>query len=368
MLSTVEYAGKGQFRNQVETLFTVRKQFLSDDQVRYFISTNDFDLIGDDLNSGQRSSSSELSFVVDNKTRHLSGTSKDLALLEIINNECVSSLKEVTKENIGKTWKQSFALPFLDHFLAVELEFTLTAIQLKTKAFGEMIAVRALSEPFIVKVTEGKGTGDAKSRINAIYLFDPEIEDIYLSISVFEATTRVSGSNEKLRCEMATYKTDAAGVSVDLSDIDKKFEKFVRKVGLSAKSIKVTKESSLPAWAQHKGLAAAQVSNLCAAMACEGASNPVVIVCMPAAHTLALQSAGKLITAGKIETISRLLVKNIPGVGGMKIAVAPAFMGMSLGTVGAITGGTVGGTVAIAGGGGGGGSSSSAAARSDSTP
>lgn len=53
MLSAVEYTGKGQFRSQAETLFTARKQPLSDDKVRYFLSANNFDLVGDSLHSEQ---------------------------------------------------------------------------------------------------------------------------------------------------------------------------------------------------------------------------------------------------------------------------------------------------------------------------
>ena len=354
MLSTVEYAGNTQFRNQVEMLFTVRKEFLSDDKVKYSISTNDFELIGSEMEPGERLSSNELLFVIDGKTRGLTGCGGDLALLEKVNNQCVRSLKKVTRENIGKTWKQSFKLSFLDHLLTDELKFTLTAIQLKTKVFGEMIAVRALSEPFSVKaVKEEGGVGDVKCRMNAVYVFDSGIEDIYLSISVFEATTKINGSKETLRYEIATYKADSSGAAVDLSGLGKEFEKFVRKVGLTGKAIKVNKESSLPQWAHYEGLAAAQVTNLCAATACEGALNPVASVCLPAARTIALQSGGKLAMATQLGAISGLLVKSIPGASGMQVAVAPAaFMGVGLGTAGAIAGGTAG-TIAIAGGGGG---------------
>src|SRR3972149_7130866 len=199
MLSSVEYSGQGQFKNQVETLLTVKKQLLSDDKVRYFISSNDFDLLRDNLDAEQQSSPGEISFIVDGKTGCISGGGKDLGFLEKINNHCISSLKKVTKDNIGKTWKQSFDMPFLEHLFTGELKFTLTAINLKTEAFGEVIAVRALSEPFVFKVSGAQGSaGNVKSKIGAIYLFDPDIEDIYLSISVFEATTNINGSKEQL--------------------------------------------------------------------------------------------------------------------------------------------------------------------------
>jgi len=152
----------------------------------------------------------------------------------------------------------------------------------------EMIAVRALSEPFFVKT----GKGSIRSQINAIYLFDPRIEDVYLSISVFEGATDVNGYKEVLRHEVATYKTDSTGKSVDLNGLGRDFEKFVRKVGLSRKAVEIEKESPLPQWAQSEGLTAAQVANICAAMACEGAPNPVRTVCIPAAQTIGAQSLG----------------------------------------------------------------------------
>ena len=346
VLSTIEYAGKGQFRNQAETLFTVRKQSLLDDKVRYFLSTNDFDVVGNNPNSGQQLSSKELAFVIDGKTRRLSETGADLALLEKVNNQCVGSLKKVTRENIGKTWKQSFNLSSLGDALPGELKFTLTAIQVKTKVFGEMIAVRALSEPFVVKTTkQSGGIEPVKSRIGAVYLFDPEIEDIYLSISVFEATTNINGSKEKLRCELATYKTDAAGVPVDLSGLGKNFEKFVRDLGLARKSLKVANESSFPQWARSEGLGVAQVANVCAAVACEGDLNPVIPVCIAAARTVELQSIGKSTTVGELGTVSGLLAKSVPGVG--KIAAGPTILGMPLATAGIVLGGGTATAVAV---------------------
>lgn len=363
MLSSVEYSGKGQFKNQVESLFTARKQFLSDDNIRYFISSKDFDLIEGNLITAQQPSPKEISFVINERTRHISGSSKDLEFLEKINNHCVGSLTKVTKDNIGKTWQQSFSMPFLDHLLAGEVTFTLTAIQLKTKAFGPMVAVRALSEPFVVKAATANGTaGNIKSTIGAVYLFDPEFKDVYLSISVYEASTDINGSKEKLRHEVATYKTDVAGKSVDLSGLGKDFEKLVTKIGLTRETLKVVKESPLPQWAQYEGLTAGQVSHICAATACEGALNPVAMVCIPVARTVALQSRGALYTADRIGAVSRALASRVSGIGTLKIAAGPLIMGVSPTTAGLIAGG---GTAIAAGAGGGGGGDG---ARSPSTP
>ena len=338
MLSTIEYAGKGQFRNEVETQFTVTKQPLGDNKVRYSVSPR------------------ELSFVLDRKTRRLSEASRDLALVEMVNNQCVRSLKKVTRENIGKTWKQSFDLSSLSKSLPDELKFTLAAMRVETKVFGEMIAVRALSEPFVVKAPRKEGgTGSIKSRVGSVYLFDPEIEDIYLSISIFEATTNINAPKEKLRHEVATYMTDAAGGAVDLGGLGKKFEKFVQKVGLAGKSLKVVKEALLPQWARSEALNAAQMASICAATACEGALNPVVTVCLPAARTVAMQSFGTLAGGGFATAGGTVgsLGTGVPAVGALNIAAAPAFLGVGVGTAAAIAGGAVG-TVAIAGGGGGG--------------
>jgi len=60
MVSSVEYAGKGQFRNHVETLFTVKKQPLPDNKVQYSLSLDDRD-----PNVAVSSSSTTLSFILD---------------------------------------------------------------------------------------------------------------------------------------------------------------------------------------------------------------------------------------------------------------------------------------------------------------
>lgn len=358
MISSVEYTGQGQFKNRVESLFTLRKQSLPDEKMQYFLSTDNFDLVGGNRSGAQQSSSNELSFVIDRKTRAFSAKSEGLALFEKLNNRYVKSLKKVSKENIGQTWKQSFDVSFLGSFLPSEMKFTVTAIGLETEAFGEMIAVRALSEPFAFKTTKkDRQIGFVQSKIGAVYVFDPEIEDIYLSISVFEARANINGFKEKLRREVASYMTDAAGLSVDLSGLGKKFEKFVRKVGLTNKDLKVVEQRKLPMWARIAGLRTARVADMCAAMACEGAFNPVVTVCISSSRLVSMQGFGGIASSTELGTVSSTLAKNVSAIGSMKIAVAPASMG--LGTVGVIAG-----AIAVAGGGGGGGSDS----RSPSQP
>ena len=351
MLSTVEYTGQGQFKHQVETMLTVKKNYLSDDRVQYSISSRDFNLSETDLNLDQDSSSDELSFIIDGKSKRLSAGGRNLTLLEKVNNYCVNSLQRVTKQDIGKTWKQSFDLSSFDYSLPKKLTFTLTAMEVNTETFGQMIAVRALSEPFNIKVVKAQeGLKDVKSRIRAAYLFDSEIDDIYLSISVFDATGNINSPNEKLHHEVATYKTNTGGDAVDLKGLNKDFENFVRKVGLTNKSLKVVKEAPLPRWARTEGLRAAQVSNICAATACEGSLNPVVTVCLPVARTVALQSFGAIASAGQIGSIGVILANSVPAMAGMKIAIAPAWAGLGLGTASYVTGlaGATAGGIAIA--------------------
>ena len=343
MISVVEYTGKGQFRNQAETFFEVKKEALSDNECQYFITGNDLNPNLDD-----KSFSTKSSFILDRNTHYMSGVDRDMSFWAKANNESVNSLKiKVSKDSIGKTWKQFFNLSSLSDSFPRRLGFTLTAIKIKTEIYGEMIAVRALSEPFFVKT----GSDSIKSKINTVYLFDQNMEDVYLSISVFEGNTDVYGYKETLRHEVATYKTDATGSSVDLAGLGKEFEKFAREVGLSRKAIKVEEEVPLPQWAQAEGLSSAQIANMCAALACEGAPNPVITVCVPAAKIIGAQSQGLIPSIGSFATagtVAGSLGKSVVGISSMKIAAAPAVLGMGLSTASTVAAGAAAGGIAIA--------------------
>ncbi len=348
MLSTIQYTGDKQFKHQVETLLTIEKEPLSNERTRYSISSKDFSFF-QPINN-QEPVKDYITFIVDKKTGRLSNGEGNLTMLEKANNLCVSSIEEVTRKNIGKTWKQSFDLSSFDYSLPKNLTFTMTAISVNTEKYGKMTAVRALSEPFVVSVSNSEGKmKEVKSRIRTAYLFDTEIEDIYLSMSVFDAAADIDSKNEKLRYEVATYKTDAEGVAVDLKGLGKDFETFVRKVGLTTQDLEIEKETTLPKWAQSEGLHAMQLSNICAAVACEGALNPVTSINMPEARTVALQSTNKIIPVAKMTPISEMLAKNVPALGEMKIAVAPAWAGNGLFTAGNIAalGGATAGGIAI---------------------
>ena len=277
-----------------------------------------------------------------------------MAFWQKVNNDCVKSLNKVTRQNIGKTWKQSLDLSSLGNSLPAEMKFTLTARQVKTEMYGEMIAVRALSEPFVLGIAKEAGTGSVRCRINTVYLFDAEIEEVYLSISVFEAVTGMNGFKELLRHEVATYKTDAVAVPAKLSDLGKDFEKFVGKLRLAGSAIKVVKRTSLPQWAQSEGLRAAQVANICSAMACEGALNPVATVTMPTAKVVEFQKTAD----SELATVNAQLRA---AEGGQNIFQAiQSNWGWNLPTAAVVGGATVG-TIAAAGGFSGGSSSSTPA-------
>jgi hypothetical protein len=324
MISTVEYVGQGQFRNQVEELFTVRAKELLNDKVLYFISAKDL--------------FKEMSFVVDRGARYLSQVSENSALWAQLNNDCVKSLEKVTNANIGKTWKQTFNLSSVGEPLPAELKFTLTAILVENEILGKMIAVRALSEPFFVKFPKGTAT----SRINTIYLFDTGMKEIFLSVSVIESTTTMNGFVEILHHNIATCKTGAAGEPVDLKGLGKEFEKLVEKVGVT-EDLKVVKATTLPQWAKTGGLPVAQAANICSALACEGALNPVVTISMPTAKIIELQGENS-----ELQTVNAQLAANAGGkVGPWKWLVNKVGFWPAAGIVGA----SVAVPVAAAGGG-----------------
>lgn len=339
LLSTLEYSGDSQFRNEFETVCTVKKQILSDNKTQYCLSTNS----ENDKKSGDQFTLKDCSFTVDDKTQHLSVTDRDLAFLEKVSNGCARHLRKVTRANLEKTWKQSFDFSTVDNSLPNELRFTLTAMPLRTEAFGELIAVRALSEPFVVEaVNEDGNVGLIQCKVNSVYVFDSEIEEIYLSISVFKAATNVRGFNEVLQHSVATCKVDATGNKVDLAELgkNKNFENFMSKIGVTD-SLKVVKDAPLPKWARADGVKAAQMANICAGTSCEGTLDPVA-TCLPAVRVVDLQSSG----SSKLKTTGAPLASS----GGRRRGGGWFdWFGWNWTTAGVITGTTLG-TIAITGG------------------
>lgn len=280
MISTIEYSGKGQFRNQAETMYIAEKYILSDGTVKYIISPKKSDEKG-----SSEQPLTEFSFIFNKETKQISAVDDGTDFWAKVHNESVKSLKKVTIDYVGRTWRQAIDLSSLTDILSDKINLTLTAINVKSDKYGDMIAVRSLSEPFFIKISKGF----LRARINTVFLFDSDIEDVYLSISVFEATTSANGYKETLRHEGATYKTNQNGVPVDLSNIGNDFEGLVAKVGLSRNSLEIVNEVSLPRWVSEQGFRAAQIANICSAAVCEGALNPVAAVSMPTAMVLNLQ-------------------------------------------------------------------------------
>ena len=351
MLSTVEYNGNGQYRNQLETLMTVKKVYLGDNMVRYSVSTDDYDLVkgNQDTAEDQPAPYDPISFIVDRNTKHLTMVNEDFSLLEVVHDHCVQSLDTVVKENIGKSWKQTIRLPEVLETLPNELTFSLKAEAMETEVFGEMVAVRALSDTFISKVQryaeETKEVVELepiKARIGTIYVFDKDIEEVYLSISVFRAVTTINGKKETVRHEIATYATDSSGQSLDFTGLGKKFENLVRGLRLNDKNSEIQQEVSLPRWASFEALYASEVSQLCAATTCEGALNPVVTVSIPVARTVTLMSQGALSPVGGLAmagTVGGALGTGVPAVGALGITGGP-IMGFGTATGVAIAAGT----------------------------
>jgi len=349
MISTIEYSGKGQYRSQAESYFTASKKILDNDMVSYTITSDKTNPISGTGSLG----SNELHFVINRNTRQILCDDEQLKFIENVNNQCVKSFKKLTREDIGKSWTRTFAITVPGSALPQELVFNLKAAGLDTKKQGKTIAVRAVSKPFTLNLTNNEGkSGQVNCKIGAVYLFDSQVEEVYLSVSVFEAKTKMNGYDETLRNEVATYRVNSDGKPVDLTGLSKEFEQLIRKVGLSVKPLKMVKKVALPGWAQTEIINTVKATNICAATACEGAINPVITICAASSQMIGLQSAGAITSTGATITASKLLVQSVPGMGAMKIAAAP-LMGLGMGTTGAIAGGTAGG-VAVAGGGGGG--------------
>ena len=279
-ISTFEYLGEGQFVNQVEVNYVVEKKNLSGNKVRYVIFPD-----RSDLESGKSPAFEPFSFIIDKTSRQMITEEDDFGLWSRVHNETVKLLSEVTKNNVGVTWIQSIDLSSIKSVPVKEINFTLSAIKVNTDTFGDMIAVRALSEPFIIKIS----SGFLRARMNTVYLFDMNIEDVYLSVSVFDSSTSTNGVNETLHHEVMTCVTDEQGNPLSLNDIGRDFQRFIAKIGLKQSELKVVEEATLPKWVHSTGLRTIQVANICSAAACEGALNPVVLISMPIVRILESQ-------------------------------------------------------------------------------
>jgi hypothetical protein len=343
MVSTVEYTGQGKYRSEAEAIVAVNRKDISDDKVSYTISSGQFDMRCQQQRQGKQSKEQGLSFVYDRKTREISECPKSLVPIQVKCNSCIPSLTNITAENIGKTWKQEYEEICFGGQCYSDMKFTVTAKTFQTEQLGEMIAVRALSEPVTLTVNpEEEKKQNIKLRANTFYLFDADMERVYLSISAFEQTTSINGYKEKVRYETAAYLADAQGNSIDLTGLDKKFAKFVRKVGLVRKELKIEEgeEIPLPAWVHSSdvGITSVQTCNMAAALACEGAANPVVLVFMPVNQALQAQSLGAFGVAGGSGTVGVAVVRDVVGMEGLSVVVPATIFGVSHGAAASMAG------------------------------
>ncbi|MCK5000236.1 MAG: hypothetical protein KAS23_11900, partial [Anaerohalosphaera sp.] len=336
LISTVEYKGDGEYNNRYETNFRVRKEPLENNQFRYGI-----------LADGR---SKEMSFTLDKRTMLMSDCSTEFQLQKFISNTCVRSLKRNTTNNINKTWKQSFDLSSLGNSYPSKLSFTLTSQKMNTKKAGDMVVVRALSEPYATATPDG-----LKGRVNSVCVFDPAIERMYMSVSVVTIESARAGFSKSIVCyQTAVMETDSRGKPIDLgfkedTKTGKKFSEFVRKIGLKEKMLKVKDKSkmNLPMWAKTDALKVTQLNNLCAGYACEHGVNPVSPVFFMTNQVMSAQVAGSVGSIGLV-SVSQTLSASI---GTTSLATAP-FLGVGVGTASLIGGG--GAAAGFSGGGGGG--------------
>ena len=343
MVSTVEYTGQGRYRSEAEAIVSVQRKDISDDKRSYTISSGQLDMRCEQQRQGKQSKEQGFSFVYDRSTKKVSDCPKSLVPIQVKCNSCIPSLKTITKENIGKTWKQEYEKICFGGQCYSDMKFTVTAQTFQTDALGEVIAVRALSEPVTLTINPlEEKKQNIKLRANTFYLFDSDMERVYLSASTFEQTTSINGYKEKVRYETAAYQTDARGNSVDLTGLDKKFAKFVRKVGLSRKPLEIEEDEEvpLPAWVHSSdiGITSVQTCNMAGGLACEGASNPVALIFMPINQALQAQSLGAFGVAGGSGTVGVAVVGEVAGLGGMNVVAPATIFGVSHGAAATMAG------------------------------
>jgi hypothetical protein len=301
LISTVEYSAKRgseskQYRHQAEPWFMVTTAPQSKQETHYNLLTTEFKFQNEDA-VRQYSNAGEINYDLTDR-RYMAGVDDDLVHLQRMNNECIKTLDGKAVNEVGKTWTCRFNLDIFNHYsLPKELKFTVTSIKVKTDELGDLMAVRAISDPFMVKAAQQiEGYGYVKCRIASVYLFDPYVpetnaEDIYVSAMVFLAATKMDDMVQEYRYEFGTYKTDANAVPIDMNGLGMELEAFVREIRLIPSPMEEKDPVGLPYWAQSEVVNAAQIATTCAAVACEqSVVNPVASIYLAAARTYELQN------------------------------------------------------------------------------
>ncbi|MGA2915235.1 MAG: hypothetical protein ABSE89_04340 [Sedimentisphaerales bacterium] len=330
LISTIEYTAKRdneskEYRHQAEPWFMVTTIPQKGGQASYHLMTTDFRF--EDSNFPQKyKDAGEINYNLADK-RIMNGADADLTHVQLMNNECIKTIGDRVPNEVGKTWTCRFNLGIFNHYsLPNELKFTVTSIKVPTAKLGDLVAVRAISDPFLVKAAaQTEGYGFVKCRMAAVYLFDPYSEetgqeDIYVSAMVFLASTKMDGMTQQYRYEFGTYKTDASAVSVDMNGLDKKLEGFVRDIQLTPRPIEVNNPCCPPQWVQSEIGSVAQIASTCAAVACEQTIvNPVSNIYMAAARTYQLQQQNVLVPIPFERTVCEGLKEGVIEISPMNI-------------------------------------------------
>jgi hypothetical protein len=191
LVSTVEYTAKQgnekrQYRHQMEPWFAVTSWQTSNKQKHYRISTD-----GLKMKNGyvykEYNNISQINYDLTDQ-RYITAVDNDLQHLKKMNNQCIDTLKDKDIKGPNKTWTCRFNLSIFNHYsLPDELKFTVSSIKVPTKKLGDLVAVRAISDPFMVKVVgQIENYGYVKCQVASVYLFNPYVldrngEDLYVS-------------------------------------------------------------------------------------------------------------------------------------------------------------------------------------------
>ncbi|MCD4830658.1 MAG: hypothetical protein K8R02_02490 [Anaerohalosphaeraceae bacterium] len=329
LISTVEYtAERGnenrQYRHQAEPWFTVERTPENAEQTRYKVWTESLQFMGI-YDDPEYNYLSEINYLLTDK-RYMSEVDDDLIHLQKMNNEAIRSLNGRAVNDIGKTWTHRFDLGIFDHYsLPKELKFTIKSIKVPTKYLGDLIAVRAISDEFLIKAaTQADGYGYVRCKTASVYLFDPNVpygsgEEVYVSATVFVAATKMDDMTQQYRYEFGTYKTDANEAAVDLEGLDFNLEDFVREIKLIPYPIEVKEWAGLPYWAQSEIVNAAQIASACSAVVCEQSLvNPVASRYLAAARVYAYQDECALISCGR-RSVCQALRQDVAAINPMNI-------------------------------------------------
>jgi hypothetical protein len=330
LISTVEYTAKRgsesrQYRHQAEPWFAVTTIPQTDSQRRYHLITGDLRFLNRYLQQ-KYENAGEINYELIEK-RLIAGVDSDLSALQKMNNECVKTIGGKAPNKIGEQWKCKFNLGIFNHYsLPKELKFTVTSIKVPTDKLGDLVAVRAVSDPFLVKAAaQIEGYGYVRCKIASVYLFDPYMyetgeEDVYVGATVFLAATGMDDMTQQYRWEFGIYKTDTEASAIDMNGLSRDLEGFVRDIQLIPEPIQVKNSCCPPMWAQSEIANAAQLASACAAVACEqNIVNPVASIYLASARVYSLQQEYLLAASPQERSVCQALRGDVREIGQMNI-------------------------------------------------